>query len=181
MESANPSFTANGESGVWRTLSFEELVWLLGPNMGEPNPGQNCRRCSTINGTSNARFALATVNGVTGLLIFPDAFTWTQGMGTAPQHINDNNGNAESNRYSSEDFAVMEAAGRAFLPAGGNRNGTSLNSLRPEGYYWTSVCDTGEYPSEHAWGISFGNNHSSCSYYEERRIGFTVGLVRNAD
>ena len=80
---ANPGFTVNGQTGVWRALMStnndvdNEWCYLL-----------YHRSASTVSGTVNACFAKATVAGVAGLIVLPDSYTHPSDV-TALGGIND--------------------------------------------------------------------------------------------
>ena len=68
---------------------------------------------------------------------------------------------------------TAEAHGVVFLPAAGNRNGTSLNNVGSNGYYWSSSYNN----SSSAYYLGFDSgivNPNSSSY---RYSGFSVRLV----
>lgn len=133
------------DNNAWYTLSDPEWEWLLGPGCVSsafevPKPGVNCRTSSTVGGVENARFAWVSVNGVPGFLIFPDLFEWKDNMGSAPTNINETYMSPVSIcSYTDEQFAKMEEAGCAFLPAAGKRNPTTLSGIR--GYYWSASSE----------------------------------------
>ena len=70
---------------------------------------------------------------------------------------------------------AAEAHGVVFLPAAGNRNGTSLNNVGSNGYYWSSSYNN----SSSACYLYFdsGNVRPYNSYYRYR--GRSVRLVSN--
>lgn len=97
--------------GYWRTLTKDEWEYLL------------TRR-------QNNRFIKSTVNGVTGVLLFPDGFAWPNGI-TFPGSGYFNNAQKpySSLVLSAEQFQQFEQAGCVFLPA-------------TQSYYWTSSQGT---------------------------------------
>jgi len=116
---------------VWHTPSYEEWNYIL-----------NTRAASTINGTENARWAHVRVNGITGILLFPDSCTWTSDMGNAPDEINTPTGNAlpwNVVNYTVEQFNKIEAAGIVFLVANTFRLGSKVTDNNQVGYYWSST------------------------------------------
>ena len=117
----------NVANSDWRTLTTGEWSYLLGS-----------RSASTINGTSNARFARAYLFGTTrGIILFPDQYTHPAGV-AYPTNINQNapSSSFTINQYSSEDWAKMEAAGCVFLPFAGMRY---ANSGSPSSYQFSGV------------------------------------------
>ena len=127
----NSSNITNGEGyTTWRTLTKDEWGWIFGPSY-QPNPGTNCRivKTSGLTGTDDdkARFVKGTVNGVKGIIIFPDVYA-------QPTEANVTYNSPSYNGYYSDftKFVVtsgweyMEYAGAIFLPIAGYRNDKSI-------------------------------------------------------
>ena len=115
-----------------------------GENSGEWYYLFMSRSASTVNGTDNARFVKAYLFGTThGIILFPDTYIHPAGV-AAPTGINKTNDNNSwnNNQYSAQDWAKMEAAGCVFLPAAGQRTGTTLESVNVIGHYWSSSRKT---------------------------------------
>ena len=151
------------ENVGWRTLTSDEWIYVF-----------NTRTASTVNGVSNARYAKAMVADVKGVLLFPDKYVHPATV-AQPVGINQT-GNAgwNGNSYSADDFAKMQANGAVFLPAAGDRNGTTVTGVgsTPFGNYWSSS--------------HVGNNNASRLYFystylsmlsDSRYKGFSVRLV----
>lgn len=112
----------------WYSLSTSEFGFLL-----------ESRASSKVGETENARWAPLKVNGVIGILLFPDKFAWDDvTMGLAPTVINTPDVNWNTADYTIDQFAAMESAGCVFLPAAGYRNGTTVSRVGAECHYWTS-------------------------------------------
>lgn len=117
-------------AGTWRTLTNNEWEYLL-----------LHRNASTVSGTDNARFLMATVCGQTGLLLFPDAFQYPATLAT----IDGSDINAtiqyELYQYNESQWNELRQAGCVFLPAAGCHNaaGNSMVSLNYLGCYWAST------------------------------------------
>jgi len=130
----------NTQNSGWRTLTKDEYGYLLGPG----NPGTTCRTSSTIGTNENARFAMIKIEYETGkyangLLLFPDVFTWnTETMGDVPQNINKYDSKTFDS-YTAAQFAKIEAAGAAFLPASGYRGGVTFYNVNEDCRYWSST------------------------------------------
>ena len=106
------------------------------------------------------RFVKARLDGMPGLILFPDNYTWTEKVEELFIKIvnnddsNFNNANTafpeSENGLSLEEFSVLEKAGYVFLPAEASRgiNGDGvkvdgdLANENANGYYW-GVCDGG--------------------------------------
>ncbi|MBQ9473389.1 MAG: hypothetical protein IJU81_03130 [Bacteroidales bacterium] len=152
-------------AGLWRTLTHDEWSYLFNSRTG----------CSTVGGTSNGRYALAQVNGVGGVIVFPDSYTHPSGV-AAPQNVNNDSPSQSwgNNSYSASDWGSMQTAGAVFLPAAGNRNGSSVYDVGSNGLYWSSSY----YTSYGAWYVSFlsGDLFTESAHY--RSYGRSVRLVR---
>ncbi|MDT3360442.1 MAG: DUF1566 domain-containing protein [Bacteroidota bacterium] len=159
-----------GIGSGWRTLS--------GGDSGEWNYLFNGRSASTVGGTSNGRYAKGTVNGVHGVILFPDTYTHP-GDVTAPTNVNTTNASFDSNTYDVTAWAKMEAAGCVFLPITGTRTGKTISNV-DRGYYWSSTA----YHSDErfAYGVHFySDNLRAGNMTAGRYCGRSVRLVRDAD
>ena len=148
--------------GLWRTLSQNEWIYLF-----------ETRRCSTLDSIANARYAKACVNGVHGIMLFPDHYVHPAEV-AVPTGINAT-GDAGwfGNNYSVDDWARLEAAGCVFLPAAGNRTSSSINNVGNYGYYWaTNYGD-----NERAHYVYLYSGHLNLRYYKYRSYGRSVRLV----
>ena len=128
---AEKNFTVNGYSG-WSVLT--------GDQNGEWNYLLNSRNTAY---SDNHRYAAVMVNGMAGLLIFPDEFSsWPSGAGTEPQTFNTNSDNWNGWNYTDEQFNVLQNNGCVFLPAAGWRVGktgeTSVENAGSNCYYWSA-------------------------------------------
>ncbi len=177
-------FNAIGASpaGTWRTLTADEWQWLLTPKTGDPDPGTNCRTSSTVNGVENARYAKASVNGINGLIIFPDSYTHPGGV-TLPSGINTKDATYTVNTYTASDWSAIQAAGAVFLPAAGYRYWYSGSDYRIDGNntyggYWTRTCGSN---NGNAQAIYF--SESNVSTYDDRArwTSISVRLIHDID
>ena len=84
-------------------------------------------------------FALGTVNGVQGTIILPDEWETPQGLTftlstekglvwEGGQYTNANSDNYSHNTYTTAQWALMEAAGAVFIPAGGRRDSNTVKN-----------------------------------------------------
>ena len=149
----------------WFTLSSAEWTYLF-----------NTRSASTVNGTSNGRYAKAKVNNVQGVVLFPDTYTHPAGV-TAPTGVNaEGNTGWNGNNYSSADWTKMESTGCVFLPAAGYRSGSSMNDLGTSGYYWSATPNGTD-----AFDVYFGSGFLNPAAHNGRFRGLSVRLVRQVE
>ncbi len=158
-----PGLPSAGEGKTWRTPSKDEWGYLM-----------NTRTTSTINGVANARYAEVKVNGVCGMMLFPDTFTWPSDVTSKPSTFNKYQSNWNNVNYTTDDFGKLESAGVVFLPAAGNRSGSSVNNVGSHGRYWSSTHFYESY-AYHMFFNSGGVNPQGDNY---RNDGVSVRLVR---
>ena len=142
----------------WRTLTNEEWGYLFERRGGN-------------------RYLLAEISaggGIhKGVILFPDGY----------------NGNIGSYTYNNESYtqvsdahwADMISVGAVFLPAAGERSGTSVSDVGSDGFYWSSSVreEFGEeYPST-AFCVHISNRAMQPSFNRSRSSGFSVRLVQN--
>jgi len=179
-------------SGTWRTptsysnvdfTNVGELQWLLGPNLGtsiSANPGTNCRASSTVNEVTNARFAFSSINGVKGLIIFPDNYTHPTSLSSHQiARINSayqSDWSDFSEDFSLEEWALIEAAGAIFLPCAGARDpGMSIGLVGTRGFYWANKGGPNDTYARYVLLNPNGGLNQSLPRYE----GFSVRLIRD--
>ena len=152
----NPIINGGNQENQWRTLGETEWNYVF----------------NTRTTTSGIRYAKAKVNNVNGIILLPD--DWTTSIYTLN---NANGGNYSNNTITAYDWTnILEANGAVFLPATGYRGGTSVNYVNNIGYYWSASTAN----SERACNIRFNNSVVQSSTMEERCLGLSVRLVRNA-
>lgn len=117
----NPRTGQIDQAGTWRTLTGSYYLDEH-PENGEWYYLMHRRSASTVNGTANARYCKACINGVNGLILFPDEYTHPAGV-AQPNSINESEVLCSVNTYTVADWNAMEAAYATFLPCGGTRHG----------------------------------------------------------
>lgn len=117
-------------AGTWRTLTYDEMEYII-----------LMRPASTLNNVENARFALATVYGQVGLILFPDVFEMPEGVALPVEHSINNTCPYATNVYTADDWAKLEEAGCVFMPAVGCKNAADNTMIVVDylGCYWTST------------------------------------------
>lgn len=142
-----------------RTLTSNEWVYLL-----------NTR-------SESYRYCMATVNSVTGLVIFPDAYAHPAGV-TAPASVN-TSAAYTTNSWSGDAWAAMEGKGCVFLPAAGSaREGTLVYDVGSGGTYWSGASSP--YDTNNAYCMNFDSSDVLYpGYLSGRLYGYSVRLVQD--
>ena len=163
---ASSSFTVDGETGVWRTLSRDEWGYLIGydPKIfsWEQQTGDYGRQNAIeLRKVSTVMFGESGPE-LRGLIIMPD--DW---VGELMETI----GYAE--------WQTLESAGAVFLPMCGRRYSGGVIDVSVLAYYWASTKNSGD--------VYFASDMSFCNFEEPRvvldsdgepQVGHCVRLVR---
>ena len=165
-------FTVNGYSG-WSVLTGGddgEWEYLLNKRKTKYGTGELSE--------SNHRYAAVEVNGMAGLLLFPDDFSsWPSGAGTEPQTFNTNSSNWNGKDYTVAEFTVLQNNGCVFLPAAGFRYGddgsANVNSVGNDGYYWSAS----PYDVFSAYDLYFNSGNVNPLSYDARYSAQSVRFV----
>ena len=129
------------------------------------------------------RYCKATVNGKTGLVIFPDNYSHPDGV-TAVASANTKNVAFDSNTWDGTNWTQMETAGAVFLPAAGNNYENSqlelgIWNVGTHGYYWSSTwSSTGYTPGHSAYALYFNGDSMNPACGTDRARGCSVRLVQ---
>lgn len=151
---------------LWRTLSCAEWGYLIGTRLNTTNLGG-----------INERFVKSLVNGVYGVILFPDGYLHPMGI-KIPVGINstDETGWYGANDFTLEEWAEMEAAGAIFLPTAGYRYDTNVLGVGIYGGYWSSTH--GEEHGACAINYNCGSFNTTINTYG-RRYGYAVRPVQD--
>jgi len=149
--------TVTGIGEGWYTLSHEEWYYLF-----------NDRTDAT------SKYGYATVNDVHGIIILPDAFVDPNKNKGSNAFVGSTTDGWNANKYTAENWALMEAAGAVFLPAAGYRDETTVKNVDSYGYYWSSSPDGEDGP----YSVSFYSDYLYADYNDYRFWGQSVRLVR---
>jgi hypothetical protein len=128
---------------------------------------------------SGMRFYKAQVNGVNGLILFPDDWNDSYHPLTAG-NVNNNAISFESTKLTASDWNNdFESHGAVFLPVAGQRRTDNhyVDYPNGRGFYWSSTPnDAGT-----AYRFYFSGSSSEWSYSvgSSRRFGYSVRLVRD--
>ena len=133
------------------------------------------RKASTVNGVADARYAKAMVNGINGLILFPDEYNHPQAVAT-PVNINISEAPFSGNSYSSKEWQLLEAAGAVFLPSAGVRAGQTVDDVY-HGYYYSSTAAN----ASGAYSLGIRGSDITLDWGGWRLYGISVRLVQDAD
>lgn len=192
----NPISNGGGAAGRWRSL--KGCVDNPSPNSFSPVPGDqtgyqfpspdfDCEWYYLLHVRSQtyryayARLSLSSVT-INGLLLFPDGFTIPDGFTKTLKYNRGIGGTGDAGVTSGYDdnvlteveWNMLEAANVVFLPAAGDRPGTTVNDANSFIRYWTSTTtgdSNGLCLRVNADGTVQANNGST------RNIGYSVRLV----
>ena len=157
----NAIYNGGNQAGQWRTLT--------GGSNGEWKYIFDTRSTS-----SGIRYAKAQVAGVNGVILLPD--DWSTSYYSLSS-TNQSDANYSSNTITASQWITLEQHGAVFLPAAGNRYGTSVLSVGSHGYYWSASYRN----SSCAYCLSFYSGSLTPSNDESRRLGKSVRLVAPAE
>ena len=149
-KNATPPYTYYPKN-YWRTLSEQEWQYLIGENTYRNTGGTiQWTEGSTTHVIMNALCTKATVNGIHGLIIFPDHYSGNMPLGVAWDENSISPGNMVhsgttgwASTATSAGWAALEAEGCVFLPIEGFRlgyYGGNYNVIAngTDGYYMSS-------------------------------------------
>ena len=168
------NFTVNGYSG-WSTLTGDqngEWEYLLNKRKTKYGTGELFER--------NHRYAAVKVNGMAGLLIFPDDFSsWPSGAGNEPTTFNMSSRNWNNEDYTVDQFNTLQENGCVFLPAAGTRDGSNgyanVKDVDSYGYYRSASPD-GKNNSQ-AFNLFFSAGNVDLHQSQYRSYAMSVRLV----
>ena len=153
---------ANGgnKSKLWRTLTKSEWEYVIWER-----------------DSAESLFGVGTVNGVNGTILLPDNWIIPEGL-TFKAH-NNTDSTAAPNKYSADEWMLMEMAGAVFLPITLERNMTPWYTAychtvftEQEGRYWTK--------SNSYYMVTYHNgNVNRNGQMDNNYVGKAVRLVQN--
>lgn len=148
---------SNGRKNVWRTLTKEEWNFLV---------------------NSSSRYGFAIVNNVNGLVLLPDGCQLPEALAFITGSISNNDNLKDyattlGNKYSIEEWRIMESYGAVFLPMAGYRIQKNIFECGKSGHYWTSNT----YNNEESYSLFFNGNITTPS--DSKFKGFSVRLVQD--
>ena len=154
----------------WRTLTSDEWAYLFNTRASG----------STVNGTSNARYAFVTIrtdvnSGINGIILFPDGVNFAASEFTTLGTVN--GVSSYATKCTSDQWTALEGKGCVFLPAAGLRSGSTVSYAGVHGSYWSS-SPYASYEADKAYDVYFGNV-LSLPRENRRFFGSSVRLVKD--
>ena len=157
----NAISNGGNQAGMWRTMTRTEWSYLLFN-----------RSASTVNGTADARYAKAVVNGVNGLILFPDTYTHPSDV-EFPVNINNSSASYNGNSYGTAHFEKMQSAGAIFLPCTGRRNSGQIMGVNDNGNYWSST--------KYYFNFNTAGMNASIEVLATQHEGHSVRLIQDKE
>ncbi len=146
----------------WRTLTKDEFSYIL-----------NSRTTSYKIGYTPTRYIYACLLGVYhGIIILPSDYVHPDGI-AAPVY---GTSGWSSNAYNAEEWAKIESTGAVFLPAAGQRKGTTYSNGDTYGNYWTTTYGNVTNANYYYFTESNVKTTTTMKYY-----GYSVRLVRDVE
>jgi hypothetical protein len=121
-------------ANYWSTISSNEVRWLL---ISTSTPGTNCRATNPVNGTNNALYTMATINGNKGIIVFPDNYAGPTVSDTNIQWGAINDFSNFATICTLTGWSTLEQYGCVFLPAAGQTNSHIVSFVGEYILYWT--------------------------------------------
>ena len=152
----NKISNGGNRDGMWRILTLDEWNYLFN--------GRD---------RANALWGEATINdGFKGLVILPD--NWKD---INASFVRGSGNGYDTNKFTFQEWSVMESYGAVFLPAAGARDGTSMSRVGTYGYCWSSTYSSND--NAYYVGFDSGNLNPSGNYH--RYYGRSVRLVQDVE
>ncbi len=151
----NAISNGGNQENLWYTMTRNEWYYMIYTRLT----------------SSGIRYAKATVNNISGVILLPD--NWNSAYHTL------NRTNNSSAAFSSNIIDAMtwrndfESHGAVFLPTAGRRWGTNADDMNCC-FYWSST----RYDQNTSKGIFFSSSWISVDYNDCRNTGYSVRLVR---
>lgn len=152
----NAISNGGNKANTWRTLTKVEWMYVF----------------DIRTTTSGIRYAKSCVNNVNGVILLPD--DWNTNTYSL-NYTNSAGADFTSNTITSTQWTTLEEAGAVFLPAAGNRDGTSVNGVGSNGSYWSAS----HYYSRYVYSVYFSDMFLH-PFGDYSRRGVSVRLVRSA-
>ena len=155
-----------GDGKTWYTLSYAEWNYLRYSRTNASNLVGVARINLNADGTEYAN----------GLVLLPDNWTCPAGVTFKSGFASENNvqAYADYQTFTLSDWQKLEAAGAVFLPASGSRDGSFVDNVQNDGYYWSAT----PIDSDFAFVFYFYSNYTY-NGYTNRNSEQAVRLVQD--
>ena len=151
----NAISNGNNTTQTWRTLSYEEWLYLLDERTSP----------------SGIRYAKAKVNDVNGVILLPDS--WNESYYEL-NNFNQSDACFPSNVINASQWSTLEQYGAVFLPAAGYRHGFEIHNVNSSGGYRSSSVSS----ESNIWRLRFFDDGLCMDECEDGRCdGQSVRLV----
>ena len=149
----------NDNTTNWRTLTKEEWLFIIDKRQTD----------------SGIRFAKAKVNGINGVIVFPDS--WKNSKYDV-KNANRKDVDYKSNKISKEEWlSIFEAEGACFLPCAGRRDDKIMYGIGECGVYWSITIASDD--SNQAYDMYFTRDVVNAANKNYCHGGFSIRLVRD--
>ena len=160
----NPIINGGNQYNQWHTISEWDYLYIAFDRTT----------------SSGILFAKARVNDVNGMILLPDNWNADYYM---LNNTNQEGAHFNSNIITATQWSVLEQHGAVFLPAAGERIGTSIGGVDYFGNYWSPESAVPFEPEEFQsiTAIYFDNGSvSQGAFFGPRSYGFSIRLIRSA-
>ena len=176
ITNSTPSIT-NDSHTDWRTLTLDELGYLLGLDVSEDERGREtgCGDYSNTPRSEKWGYAYLSEHQRVGIIVLPDDWNAPTGCTFTPGY--DENHSQADNTYDNDNWEAMEEEGAIFLPFAGYRDGDDVDLVNQYFAYWTATrrYQSTEYSS---YGLVFYPGIMPTVVRTDRGDGMAVRLVR---
>lgn len=162
-----------GNNSYWRTPGQAEWSYLFN---NRATNSTNLIDYHTGNEVTNARFVKARINGVRGVLVFPDTYNHPSTIQLSYINVGTKEG-LSANQLTGEQFEILHAEGVEFMPMDGFYKKAIESKIYESGYYWS--CKTQQ--SDMAIYCKITENGINSTNNIERYQGLFVRLVFQVD
>lgn len=160
---ANAISNGGNSTGIWRTLTYDELDFLIYERIYELN--------------LTYTFVKAQVDGINGIILFPD--NWNS------SYFSFNNVNPDadfdSNIIDASQWDTLKQYGVVFLPSAGRRFGRTVSEVLSHGFSWSASYVKSDIDYTHAHSFYFTYGYYSTGFENPRYTGCSVRLVQDAN
>ena len=148
---------------IWRTLTYDELVFLIYQRIHEFN--------------LDYTFVRAQIDGINGIILFPDNWdcSYFSFNNTNPE------GGFDSNIINASQWDTLKQYGLVFLPAAGRRFGKTVSDVLSCGFIWSASYVNSAIDYTHAHSLYFTDRDYSSGFENPRYTGCSVRLVHDAN